>query len=85
MMTNPDNTTFTATDESPAAEKASPVEIVRIYHYWITDSKGDFVDQEIEVEGATCIRISPSGHHYIETVNGFGMIMPPGWAFIEVH
>jgi hypothetical protein len=73
MMTDPIHTTI------------APAEITRIYHYWHENSQGQMVDQEIEVEAPTRIRVSSTGHHYIETENGFGLIMPPGWAFVEVH
>jgi hypothetical protein len=77
--------TIDAAIESPATPLEVRHEIVRIYHYWRENSKGDLVDQEIEVEGPIRTRESATGHHYIETINGFGMIMPPGWSFFESH
>jgi hypothetical protein len=78
-MTIYDNST---SDES---RHAAIGEVARIYHYFRENSRGQMIDQEIEVEGPICTWVTPDGGHEIETVNGFGLTMPPGWSFFESH
>jgi hypothetical protein len=56
-------------------------EEARIYHY---PTDGDDIEVEVDEPIKLYVR-QDSGTHYVETVDGYGVVVPAGWYYIDVQ